>query len=99
MGVIVKVDSFHEGVIPKSALTGVEPSMLGVKVSVVSVQLGVIPKSAEIGSLPLSGVNVRRVFSKVASHPKSYDTGFPTPSLGVIVSVPLPLHSGVMPTS
>jgi hypothetical protein len=98
-GVIVSSELFQLGVKPKSASTGVLPSKFGVIDNVVSVQLGVIPKSAEIGSLSLSGVNVRRVFSKVASHPKSYDTGFPTPSLGVIVSVPLPLHSGVMPTS
>lgn len=98
-GVIVSSELFQLGVKPKSASTGVPPSKFGVIDNVVSVQLGVIPKSTEIGVLPLSGVKVKRVSSKVASHPKSYDTGAPIPSLGVIVSVPLPLHSGIMPTS
>jgi hypothetical protein len=49
--------------------------------------------------LSSSGSKFNTVPSNLAFHPKSYETGSPIPSLGVMVNVPLPLHSGVIPTS
>lgn len=57
------------------------------------------PRSELIAVAPFaSGVKVKVVLTKLASHPKSYDTAVPL-VLGVIVKVPLASQDGVIPKS